>query len=80
MAKAKNTADESPIKQESGQAVASRPKVSDAIVKIGRGILHANPSIPVVYMTADGSGFYQESDALVHARTLTDQAVTEVKR
>jgi hypothetical protein len=56
------------------------PTVSDAVVKGGRSLLGSNPRLQVVYMTADGNGFYQESDAASHARTLNNKAVTPVKR
>jgi hypothetical protein len=56
------------------------PKVSDAVVKVGKGLLASHPEMKVVYMTADGTGFYMESDAASHARTLNNKAVTPVKR
>ena len=56
------------------------PRVSDAVVKVGKALLESNPGMEVVYMTADGTGFYRENDAVEHARALTNKAVTEVKR
>lgn len=59
---------------------AAEPKVSDAVVKIGKALLKSNPEMSVVYMTADGSGFYEKNDAELHARNLTNKAVTPVKK
>ena len=59
---------------------AAEPKVSDAVVKIGKNLLKNNPEISVVYMTADGRGFYEKNDAELHARTLNNKAVTPVKK
>lgn len=59
---------------------AKTPKVTDSLTKIGRVILKTNPAMPVVYMTADGRGFYEKNDADNHAKTLTNRAVTPVKR
>lgn len=56
------------------------PKVSDALTKIGQALLKSNPDMAVVYMTADGQGFYAENDAENHARALTNKAVSAVKR
>lgn len=56
------------------------PKVSDAVQKIGKALLKSNPDMSVVYMTADGRGFYERNDADNHARTLNNKAVTPVKR
>lgn len=58
----------------------AEPKVSDAVVKIGKALLKSNPEMSVVYMTADGSGFYEKNDAELHARNLTNKAVTPVKK
>jgi hypothetical protein len=57
----------------------TEPKVSDAVVKIGKFLLKSNPEMSVVYMTADGSGFYEKNDAELHASNLTNKAVTPVK-
>ena len=43
-------------------------------------ILAAYPDAPVVYMTANGFGFFRESEARNHAATLRDKAVITVKR
>lgn len=59
---------------------AAEPKVSDAVAKIGKALLKSNPEMSVVYMTADGSGFYEKNDAELHARNLTNKAVTPVKK
>lgn len=59
---------------------AAEPKVSDAVVKIGKNLLKNNPDMSVVYMTADGRGFYEKNDAELHARTLNNKAVTPVKK
>lgn len=56
------------------------PKVSDAVQKVGKALLKSNPDMSVVYMTADGRGFYERNDADNHARTLNNKAVTPVKR
>lgn len=56
------------------------PKVSDAVRKVGKALLESNPDMSVVYMTADGRGFYERTDAENHARTLNNEAVTPVKR
>lgn len=56
------------------------PKASDAVTKVGKSILKNNPGMPVVYMTADGRGFYERNDAENHAKTLTNRVVTPVKR
>ena len=58
----------------------SEPKVSDAVQKVGKALLKSNPDMSVVYMTADGRGFYEKNDADNHARTLNNKAVTPVKR
>ncbi|MDR2131016.1 MAG: hypothetical protein LBP56_07640 [Odoribacteraceae bacterium] len=64
-----------------GQGATAAATVSaSTVVKIGKGILRGNPAMTAVYMTADGSGFYEESDARNHAATLKDGTVTEVKR
>lgn len=55
-------------------------KVSDAVQKVGKALLKSNPDMSVVYMTADGRGFYERNDADNHARTLNNKAVTPVKR
>lgn len=62
------------------EKAAKTPKVTDSLTKIGRAILKTNPAMPVVYMTADGRGFYEKNDADNHAKTLTNRAVTPVKR
>lgn len=54
----------------------SEPKVSDAVQKVGKALLKSNPDMSVVYMTADGRGFYEKNDADNHARTLNNKAVT----
>lgn len=59
---------------------AAEPKVSDAVVKIGKNLLKNNPDMSVVYMTADGRGFYEKNDAELHARNLNNKAVTPVKK
>lgn len=59
---------------------AAKPKVSDAVTKIGKALLKSNPDMSVVYMTADGRGFYEKNDAELHARTLNNKAVTPVKK
>lgn len=59
---------------------AAEPKVSDAVAKIGKNLLKNNPDMSVVYMTADGRGFYEKNDAELHARNLTNKAVTPVKK
>lgn len=56
------------------------PKVSDALVKIGKSILKSNPAMSVVYMASDGRGFYEQNDADNHARTLENKTVTPVKK
>lgn len=58
----------------------SEPKVSDAVQKVGKALLKSNPDMSVVYMTADGRGFYEKNDADNHAHTLNNKAVTPVKR
>lgn len=58
----------------------AEPKVSDAVVKIGKNLLRNNPEMSVVYMTADGRGFYEKNDAELHARILNNKAVTSVKK
>lgn len=58
----------------------AEPKVSDSVVKIGKSLLKGNPEMSVVYMTADGSGFYEKNDAELHARNLNNKAVTPVKK
>lgn len=58
----------------------TEPKVSDAVRNIGKALLKSNPDMSVVYMTADGRGFYEKNDADNHARTLNNKAVTPVKR
>lgn len=55
-------------------------KVSDSVQTIGKALLKSNPDMSVVYMTADGSGFYEKNDAENHARTLNNKVVTPVKR
>ena len=57
-----------------------RPVAADAVVKIGKKLLAANPEMEVVYMTCDGRGFYSRNDAQSHARTLTNKAVTPVNK
>lgn len=57
-----------------------KPSVSDALVKIGKSILKSNPTMSMVYMTADGRGFYEKNDADNHARTLKNKVVTHVKK
>lgn len=59
---------------------AEKPKVSDALAKIGKSILKSNPAMSVVYMTSDGRGFYEKNDADNHAHNLNDKAVTPVKK
>ena len=56
------------------------PKVSNAVVKIGKSLLKSNPAMSVVYMTSDGRGFYEKNDADNYARTLKNKAVTPVKK
>lgn len=58
----------------------TEPKVSDVVQKVGKALLKSNPDMSVVYMTADGRGFYERNDADNHARTLNNKAVTPVKR
>ena len=55
-------------------------EVSDAVQKVGKALLKSNSDMSVVYMTADGRGFYEKNDADNHARTLNNKAVTPVKR
>lgn len=57
-----------------------QPVAADAVVKIGKKLLAANPEMEVVYMTSDGRGFYSKNDAQGHARTLTNKAVTPVNK
>lgn len=59
---------------------AEEPKVSDALVKIGKSILKSNPAMSVVYMASDGRGFYEKNDADNHAHTLKNKTVTPVKK
>lgn len=56
------------------------PKVSDALVKIGKALLKSNPAMSVVYMASDGRGFYEKNDADNHAHTLKNKTVTPVKK
>lgn len=56
------------------------PKVSDAVVGIGKKLLTNSPQKDVVYMTADGCGFYEQTDAELHTRILKNKAVTPVKK
>ena len=58
----------------------TQAKVSDALVNIGKTILNSNPQMQVVYMTADGRGFYEKNEADNHAATLTNKDVTPVKK
>lgn len=58
----------------------TEPKVAGAVQKVGKALLKSNPDMSVVYMTADGRGFYERNDADNHARTLNNKAVTPVKR
>ncbi len=58
----------------------AEPKVSDAVVKIGKTLLKSNPAMSVVFMTTDGRGFYEKNDADNHARTLKNKVVTPVKK
>lgn len=62
--------------------LASTPaqRVTDALTKVARNLLACNPSLKVVYMTADGSGFRTRNDADNHARNLKSKAVTPVNR
>lgn len=55
-------------------------RVTDALTKVARNLLACNPSLKVVYMTADGSGFRTRNDAENHARNLKNKAVTPVNR
>lgn len=75
---AEETAKETATKAKTKKA--AEPKVSDAVVEIGKGLLKSNPEMSVVHMTADGRGFYEKNDAELHARTLTNKAVTPVIR
>lgn len=59
---------------------AAEPKVSDVVAEIGKSLLKNNPEMSVVYMTADGRGFYEKNDAELHARTLNNKAVTPVNK
>lgn len=61
-------------------ATEETPRASDAVVKVGKAILKNNSQMSVVYMTADGRGFYERNDAENHAKTLTNRVVTPVKR
>lgn len=58
----------------------TEPKVSDAVIKIGKSLLKSNSTMSVVYMTSDGRGFYEKNDAQNHARTLNNKTVTPVKK
>ena len=74
-----DAADEAALAAKSS-AKKTGPKVSDAVQKVGKALLKSNPDMSVVYMTADGRGFYERNDADNHARTLNNKAVTPVKR
>lgn len=76
---AESSAAEAPAEVAQGKP-ATRGKASGAVVKVGKSLLKSNPEMSVVYMTADGLGFYERNDADNHARTLKDKAVTPVKR
>ena len=71
-----------PPQDNTGEGMTDQPqaKVSDAVQKVGKALLKSNPDMSVVYMTADGRGFYEKNDADNHARTLNNKAVTPVKR
>lgn len=67
-------------KPEDTGASEEHAKVSDTVVNIGKSLLNSNPQMSVVYMTADGRGFYEKNDADNHAATLTNKDVTPVKK
>lgn len=75
-----NTAGAATVETPAKTKKAAEPKVSDAVTKIGKALLKSNPDMSVVYMTADGRGFYEKNDAELHARTLNNKAVTPVKK
>jgi hypothetical protein len=41
-------------------------------------IFESNPDLKKAYITADGTPFYQETDAKNHAKTLKDKSVETV--
>lgn len=58
----------------------TQEKASTALTKAGKQLLEANPSATVIYMTTDGRGFFNKSDAVNHGRTLKTKTVIEVKK
>lgn len=48
--------------------------------KLGSNILKANPDIPEVHITSDGTAFYTRNDAQNHANTLKNREVFSTKR
>ncbi len=73
-----DTADKSPKTDKNKPPKAA--KVADAVEAIGKKILSSYPKESIVYMTADGQGFFNESDALNHADDLTNKKVTPVRK
>lgn len=67
-------------KPEDSGSSEEQAKVSDTVVNIGKSLLNSNPQMSIVYMTADGRGFYEKNDADNHAATLKNKDVTPVKK
>lgn len=51
-----------------------------AAAKIGKEVLAANKSLSEVYVTADGTAFYNRNDAQNHARALENREVWRQSR
>lgn len=60
--------------------VAGEKSGEDGISKEGQRILADYPHENEVFMTSDGFGFFDEHDAVQHAKRLDDQDVVSVKR
>lgn len=43
-------------------------------------VFENNPNLKVYYKTSDGTAFYNESDAKLHAKTLDDKNVIPVQK
>lgn len=51
-----------------------------AAQKAGKEILKLHPSLKEVYVSSDGTAFYNSNDAHNHSRSLADKSVTKVQR
>lgn len=55
-------------------------KIGDALTKVGKALLKDYPELSAVYVTSDGAGFSDKTDADYHAARLSDAEIITVER